>query len=111
MLLGPVCAVLSRWDGVAAASVAAGGLVAIVPQAYFAAQAFRFQGARAARVAAQSAYAGEMMKLLLSAVGFAAVFMLLRPLSATAVFAGYLGMLAVQITGSWWLLRQHSAGT
>jgi ATP synthase protein I len=102
----PVCVLILSWDRVWAVSALCGGLVAIAPQAWFAARAFRYGGARSAREVARSGYAGEVGKFLLSAAGFAAVFILLRPVSGAAVFAGYLSMLAIQITGSWILLRR-----
>ena len=75
------------------------------------ARAFGARGASQARAIARSAYAGEIGKFLLSAVGFAAVFILLRPVSGAAVLAGYLAMLAIQITGSWLLLRRRPTET
>jgi len=108
-LLAPCCLVLVAIDRVFAYSVLAGGLVAILPQAYFAVFAFRWRGARAARGIVRSGNAGAAGKYLLSAVGFALVFALLRPVDGAAVFGGYLAMLAVQITGSWMLLRQQTA--
>jgi ATP synthase protein I len=92
---------------VIALSALGGGLIAVVPQAYFAVLAFRWRGARSARGIVRSGYAGEAGKFLLSVMGFALVFATLRPISAPAVFGGYLAMLAIQITGSWMLLRQH----
>jgi len=92
------------YDANFARSLGAGGLVAIIPQAYFAALAFRRRGAGSARKAARATYAGEAGKLLLSAAGFAVVFALMRPVHGPAVFAGYLAMLAVQIVGSWLLV-------
>tara|TARA_R110002110_G_scaffold205066_7_gene417033 strand:- start:162776 stop:163165 length:390 start_codon:yes stop_codon:yes gene_type:complete len=94
-------------DRVVAISLLSGGFIAIVPQAYFAALAFRWRGARSATAIARSSYAGEMGKFMLSVAGFATVFAALRPVSGPAVFAGYLGMLAIQITGSWMLLRHN----
>ena len=87
-------------------SLAAGGLIAIVPQAYFAHLAFRWRGAKSARAVARSSYAGEIGKFLLSVAGFAVVFATVRPISGLAVFAGYLAMLAIQIIGSWLLLTR-----
>ena len=83
-----------------------GGLIAIVPQAYFAMLAFRWRGARSARAIARSSYVGQVGKFFLSVAGFAAVFVALRPIDGQAVFAGYLVMLVIQITGSWLLLRR-----
>lgn len=101
-----LCLILLASDKVRAYSVLSGGLIAILPQAYFAALAFRWRGARSARAIARSSYVGQVGKFLLSVAGFAAVFIALRPINAPAVFAGYLLMLVIQITGSWLLLRR-----
>jgi len=103
--LVPLCVLLWPRNEVWAYSVLSGGLVAIVPQAYFAALAFRWRGARAARSMARSGYVGEVGKFFLSVAGFAVVFAAVRPIEGLAVFAGYLVMLAIQITGSWLLIR------
>lgn len=106
VVLALLCVILLASDKVRAYSMLSGGLIAILPQAYFAALAFRWRGARSARAIAHSSYAGQVGKFLLSIAGFAAVFVLLRPIDAPAVFAGYLAMLAIQIIGSWLLLRR-----
>ena len=105
-VLVPLCLLLLALDKVRAYSVFSGGLIAIVPQAYFAALAFRWRGARSARAMARSGYLGEVGKFVLSVAGFAAVFAVLRPIDGLAVFAVYLAMLAIHIIGSWLLLRQ-----
>ena len=92
-------------DRVIAYSVFSGGFIAIVPQAYFARYAFRWRSARSAQDIARASYVGEMGKFLLSVAGFALVFTMLRPISGLGVFAGFLAMLVIQITGSWLLLR------
>lgn len=102
-----VCLPLLAYDMVVAWSLAAGGMVAIVPQAYFARLAFRWRGAKSAREIARSSYAGEIGKFLLSCAGFAVVFAAVRPISGLAVFIGYLVMLAIQIIGSWLLLYKQ----
>ena len=93
-------------DVVWATSVLSGGLIAVLPQAYFATRAFRWRGARSAQAIAKSSYAGVVGKFIFSAAGFAAVFALLRPIEGLAVFAGYLAMLMIQIIGSWLLLKE-----
>ncbi len=105
-ILTLLCLILLSSDKVRAYSVFSGGLIAILPQAYFAALAFRWRGARSAAAIARSSYVGQVGKFLLSVAGFAAVFIALRPIDAPAVFAGYLLMLLIQITGSWILLRR-----
>jgi ATP synthase protein I len=103
-LLVSLCLMLLAFDKVFAYSVLSGGLIAIVPQVYFAVLAFRWRGARSARAIARSSYVGELGKFLLSIVGFALVFAVLKPIDGPAVFVGYLMMLVTQITGSWLLL-------
>ena len=105
-LISSLSLFLLAFDRVFAYSVLSGGLIAIVPQAYFAVLAFRWRGARFARAVAQSSYAGELGKFLLSIAGFALVFAVLRPIDGPAVFVGYLAMLFIQITGSWLLLTR-----
>jgi len=106
VLLPLLCAGMWLLRGqVSAVSVLCGGLVAILPQAYFAARAFRWRGASAARQIARASYAGEIGKFILSVAGFALVFAAVRPIEGAAVFIGYLAMLLIQIIGSWLLLR------
>ena len=105
-LLVSLCLFLLAFDRVIAYSVLCGGLIAIVPQGYFALLAFRWRGARSAQAIARSSYVGEVGKFLLSVAGFAVVFAVLRPISAPGVFVGYLAMLTLQITGSWLLLTR-----
>ncbi len=106
-LLVSLCLGLLAFDRVLAYSVLSGGLIAIVPQAYFAVLAFRWRGAQSASAIARSSYAGVMGKFLLSIAGFAFVFAVVRPLDSPAVFMGYLAMLVTQITGSWMLLTHR----
>ena len=98
-------ALIFLFDAVWAYSVLAGGLIAVLPQAYFATRAFRWRGARSAQAIAKSSYAGVVGKFVFSAAGFAAVFALMRPIEGLAVFTGYLVMLMIQIIGSWLLLK------
>lgn len=93
------------FDVVWAYSVLSGGLIAVLPQAYFAARAFRWRGARSAQAIAKSSYAGVIGKFIFSAAGFALVFATFRPINGLAVFSGYLAMLVIQIIGSWLLLK------
>ena len=79
-------------DITTAYSVLLGGLISVGPSYYFARQAFRFRGARFARHIAQAFYVGETGKFLLTAIAFASVFALVRPLDAAAVLLAFLGM-------------------
>lgn len=75
------------WYGVVAGySGLCGGLIALLPNMYFAHRAFRFSGARAAQAIVRSFYAGEAGKLILTAVLFALTFAGVKPLAPLAVF-------------------------
>jgi ATP synthase protein I len=104
-LLVPLSLFLLAVDKVVAYSVFSGGLVAIVPQAYLAVRAFRWRSVRSAKAIARSSFAAVLGKFLLSVIGFALVFAVLRPINGLAVFVGYLAMLAPQLIGSWLLLK------
>ncbi len=97
---------LASWDKVVALSFALGGLVAIVPHAWFAVGVFRWRGRGFAQRAAYAGFVAEIGKFVLSVAGFALVFALVRPLEAWAVFAGFGAMLVLQVAGAWWLLRR-----
>lgn len=80
--------VVWQWQGlVAGYSGLCGGLIAWLPNVYFAHKAFRFSGARAAQAIVRSFYAGEAGKLVLTAVLFALTFAGVKPLEPLAVFA------------------------
>jgi ATP synthase protein I len=83
--------VLWQWRGtVSGYSGLLGGLIAWLPNLYFAHKAFRFSGARAAQAIVRSFYAGEAGKLILTAVLFALTFAGVKPLEALAVFGVFL---------------------
>lgn len=83
--------VLWGWQGtVAGYSGLCGGVIAWLPNLYFAHKAFRFSGARAAQNIVRSFYAGEAGKLILTAVLFALTFAGVKPLDALAVFGVFL---------------------
>lgn len=77
------------WDGVVAVSALLGGLAAVVPNAFLAARLLAPPG-EDARAVLRSAWLGEIGKLLLTALLFGLIFALIRPLSAPAVFAGFI---------------------
>jgi len=84
-------AALFGWRGtVSGYSGLCGGLIAWLPNLYFAHKAFRFSGARAAQAIVRSFYAGEMGKMILTAVLFALTFAGVKPLDAPAVFGVFL---------------------
>ncbi len=85
-----------QWRGnVAGYSALIGGLIAWLPNLYFAHKAFRFSGARAAREIVRSFYAGEAGKLILTFVLFALAFAGVKPMEAPMLFGAYLLTLMV----------------
>lgn len=90
---------------VAARSAVLGGLIFVVPNALFVLLAFRRTTGDAANAALRGLYAGEAAKLLLTAVMFAAGFMLVRPLEVAALFVTYLALLVLNLAGNAYLMR------
>ena len=83
--------VLWLWvDGVAGYSGLFGGLIALLPNIYFAHKAFRFSGARAAQAIVRSFYAGEAGKLIFTSVLFALAFTGVKPLNAVSLFGVFI---------------------
>ena len=71
-----------------------GGLVALIPNCYFAYRVYRYSGARSARAIVGEFYSGEAGKLILTAVLFITVWLAVKPLVVAAVFGGYIAVLA-----------------
>ena len=85
-----------QWRGNVAGYLALlGGMIAWLPNLYFAHKAFRYSGARAAREIVRSFYAGEAGKLILTFVLFALTFAGVKPLEAPMLFGVYLLTLMV----------------
>ena len=91
LMVGLVTALAALlWKGpVAGYSALIGGMIAWLPNAYFAYKAFRYFGARSAKAIVQSFWSGEMGKLFLTAALFALVFAGVKQLNVAALFAGY----------------------
>ncbi len=77
------------WGREAALGAMLGGVIVWLPNCYFAFRAFKYRGARAARLIVRSFYAGAAGKMFLTAGLFTLVFVNLRPLNAPAVFIGF----------------------
>ena len=104
IVLVVVSAALLLSSQVLAYSALLGGLISVVPNVYFASLAFRFSGARAASDVAKSLYRGEIGKCVLTAILFACVFVLVKPLSAGSLFAMFIFMMVL----NWVLLVRFS---
>jgi ATP synthase protein I len=77
-------------------SVLLGGIIQIVPQAYFSLLAFRYVGAKQAPKILSAIQKGEAGKLLLTALLFGLSFGLISPLDVPALFLAYGAMIIVQ---------------
>lgn len=91
----------------AALSALLGGLVCLLPNAYFAWRVFRFQGARFARDIVKSFYRAEAGKFGLTAALFTLVFVAVPPSNPAFFFGAYVATLSAQWLGPW-LLRRPS---
>lgn len=97
VLLAATITIFFPFDWVDAYSALAGGLISIVPNAYFARQAFRYSGALYAREVNQAFYRGEVGKYLTTVILFAVVFAALSPLNVLFLFLAYLAALLLNI--------------
>jgi ATP synthase protein I len=77
-------------DTVAAYSAFLGGMISVLPNAYFALKVFRYRGARQMPMIVKSFYAGETGKLIITTVLFALVFAGIRPLNELAVIISFI---------------------
>ena len=88
---GVVAAVLALWQGqLAALSALLGGAIAVVPNAFLAARLLSPKAGANAEAMLRAAWIGEIGKLVLTALLFAAVFVAVRPLSVIGLFAGFI---------------------
>ena len=87
---------------VVAKSTAIGGLLSVATHSVFAIFVFRHTGYRARLHIVSQLYRGQMLKWLLTTLGFALVFITIQPLSALSLFLGFIVM---QISQSVMLLR------
>ncbi|WP_131669374.1 ATP synthase subunit I [Psychrobacter pygoscelis] len=87
---------------VIAKSLAVGALLSFVSQAIFAWFVFHRTGYHARRTIVHQMYRGQMIKWAVTLSGFIVIFINIRPLSAPALFTGFMLM---QISHSWMLWR------
>ncbi|MDI9243803.1 ATP synthase subunit I [Marinobacter sp. CHS3-4] len=83
-----------------------GGLIYVIPNAYFAHRMFRFEGARQARLVVGNMFRAESIKLALTAVFFAAVFILIEPIHVSALLFTFAVMVALSPLLRWFIRPQ-----
>jgi ATP synthase protein I len=96
-LLVQVCvsfvAALAFWGlmgATAGKSALLGGVAVVIPNGFLAARLMRATRGESAREILRSAWIGEIGKLLLTVLLFAAIFGAVRPLEPLAVFCGFI---------------------
>lgn len=89
--------ILSFEDKLLALSALVGGLIQIIPQAWFSRQAFKYAGARQMDLVVRSMYRGEFGKVVLTAAMFAAAFTLNKQWNYIALFSAFLLMMPLQL--------------
>ena len=83
-----------------------GGLICVIPNAFLALRLAAPRRDPGARALVRAAYIGELGKLALTVLFFSMVFTLVRPLSAGALFAGFIA--AQLVTFSGFLMRDKN---
>jgi ATP synthase protein I len=93
-----VLSAVAFWnDSLLGFSVLIGGLNQIVPQAWFSYYAFKYGGANKTQLILRSMYRGETGKILLTASGFVAVFVLFDDLNVLGFMATFIAMIPLQL--------------
>ena len=103
----PVAALLA-WlikDTTAALSAVLGALVCWLAHCYFAWQSFRTAGARASRQVMLNMYRGMLGKFVIVIVGFILILSNVKPLSAVALFCGFILVQAMSWVAPFWVSR------
>ena len=103
----PVAALLA-WvikDTTAALSAALGALVCWLAHCYFAWQSFRTAGARASRQVMLNMYRGMLGKFAIVIVGLILILSNVKPLSAVALFCGFILVQAMSWVAPFWVSR------
>ena len=108
-LMIPVSALIA-WvikDTTAALSAALGALVCWLACSYFSWQSFRAAGARASKQVLMNMYQGMMGKFAIVIVGFILILSNVKPLSAVALFCGFILVQAMSWVAPFWVSRQQ----
>ena len=87
------------YGGVVGYSALLGSLTAVIPNAFLALRLAVPRRDSGAEGLVRAAYIGELGKLALTVLFFGLVFALVRPLSAAALFAGFIATQLVTLTG------------
>ena len=92
-------------DTTAAYSAALGALVCWLASSYFSWQSFRTAGARATKQVLLNMYRGMMGKFAIVIIGFILILSNVKPLSAVALFCGFILVQAMSWVAPFWVSR------
>ena len=95
-------AFISMTDKLMAVSALMGGLIQILPQAWFSRQAFKYAGANNVGKVVQSMYRGELGKVVMTAALFAIVFTVDKQWHYLTLFTTFFVMIPLQ----WFLVKK-----
>ena len=96
LVLLSVSGLLLFFSEIVGYSVLIGGLIQIVPQAWFTRQAYKYTDARQVDLMVRTLYRGEAGKIVLTAAMFVITFMLWKQLHFLAVFSTFIVMIPLQ---------------
>ena len=97
----------SLYGDVVGYSALLGGLVCVIPNAFLALRLAVPRKDPGAAALVRAAYVGELGKLALTVLFFTLVFTLVKPLSAAALFAGFIATQMVTLAGLLMQRRQE----
>lgn len=92
-------------DTTTAYSAALGALVCWMATSYFSWQSFRAAGARASKQVLSNMYRGLMGKFAIMIVGFILILINVKPLSAVALFCGFILVQSMSWIAPFWATR------
>ena len=95
-------AMISTTDKLMAVSALMGGLIQILPQAWFSWQAFKYAGASNVDKVVRSMYRGELGKVVMTATLFAILFTIDKQWNYIVLFTTFLAMIPLQ----WFLTKK-----
>tara|TARA_B110001452_G_scaffold125488_1_gene104148 strand:+ start:1774 stop:2145 length:372 start_codon:yes stop_codon:yes gene_type:complete len=95
-LLMPITGIAFLLDAVMGYSVLVGGVIQVVPHAWFARQAFKYTGARQTHMVVRAMYQGETGKVVLTAALFVIAFSELPNLNFLVLMSTFILMIPVQ---------------
>lgn len=95
-LLLPITGVAFILDAAVGLSALVGGVIQVVPHAWFTRQAFKYTGARQTHLVVRAMYQGETGKVVLTAALFVIAFSELPNLNFLALMSTFILMIPVQ---------------